>query len=64
MAKSHIEVNVFVGEELKCQVFITDEQKKINLATTRNNVLQAKTNKNDVKNVFPATMKISYTVVS
>lgn len=40
MAKAHIEVNVFVGEELKCQVFISDEQKEIDLATTRNNVLQ------------------------
>ena len=40
MANSHIEVNVFVGEELRCQVFITDEQKEIDLATTRNNVLQ------------------------
>ena len=40
MAKAHIEVNVFVGEELKCQVFIGEEQKEIDLATTRNNVLQ------------------------
>lgn len=40
MAKAHIEVNVFVGEEPKCQVFIFDEQKKIDLATTRNNTLQ------------------------
>lgn len=40
MAKAHIEVNVFVGEELKCQVFISDKQKEIDLATTRNNVLQ------------------------
>lgn len=37
---AHIEVNVFVGEELKCQVFITDEQKEIDLTTTRNDVLQ------------------------
>lgn len=37
---AHMEVNVFVGEELKCQVFITDEQKEIDLTTTRNDVLQ------------------------
>jgi len=40
MANSHIEVNVFVAEELGCQVFITGEQKEIDLATTRNNVVQ------------------------
>lgn len=46
---AHIEVNVFVGEELKCQVFITDEQKEIDLTTTRNDVLQV------VKDFFPLT---------
>ena len=40
MAKAHIEVDVLVGEELKYQVFISDEQKEIDLATTRDNVLQ------------------------
>ena len=39
MMKAHIKVNMFVWEELKCPVFISAEQKEIDLATTRNNVL-------------------------
>lgn len=40
MAGAVNEVNVFVKEALKCQVYISNDQKTLNLSTARNEVMQ------------------------